>query len=207
MSNLNRQILPFQSPNQKSSMRNLSEVPSFGLVTLTHAMRALVVITIDRQIVFETEVVPKISNYTVALKLFSRNDHLCTNDKVLNSNLIYALASMHEGEIRILRSDEISFSLTMRKVTVSEAPYFFIRRCETTSFSSAEMTSFSSAFGLTKAETRVLTAICDGDSLESIGVKLENAITTIRTHVRSILSKTNCEDIRRLVIRVHGALR
>lgn len=61
---------------------------------------------------------------------------------------------------------------------------------------------FARSHGLTSAETRVLAALCQGTTPAEIAVQLGVAISTVRTQISTIRSKTGAESIRELVRQV-----
>ena len=61
---------------------------------------------------------------------------------------------------------------------------------------------FARGHGLTSAETRVLAALCQGTPPAEIAVQLGVAISTVRTQISTIRSKTGAQSIRALVRQV-----
>jgi DNA-binding CsgD family transcriptional regulator len=61
---------------------------------------------------------------------------------------------------------------------------------------------FSRRHGITPAEHQVLAGLCEGMSAPQIAVQLRVAVSTIRSHVRSICAKTRASGVRDLVQRV-----
>ncbi|MBL8376743.1 MAG: response regulator transcription factor [Burkholderiales bacterium] len=61
---------------------------------------------------------------------------------------------------------------------------------------------FSRHHGLTPSEERVLAAIGSGTSVAEASIELNTSENTVRTHVRRILDKTGCENLRALVARM-----
>lgn len=58
-------------------------------------------------------------------------------------------------------------------------------------------------YPLTKAEAEVLTRLLDGLSAKQIARQRDASVNTIRTHLKSILSKTGCCSQRELILRLH----
>lgn len=64
------------------------------------------------------------------------------------------------------------------------------------------LSSFSRKHGLTGAEEQVLGLLCQGCSAPTIASQLKVAVSTVRSHVRSVCAKTNSSGVRALVNRV-----
>lgn len=58
---------------------------------------------------------------------------------------------------------------------------------------------FSRAHGLTPAEEQVLALLCQGHSAPDIATQLRVAVSTVRSHVRSMCTKTHSNGVRALV--------
>lgn len=61
---------------------------------------------------------------------------------------------------------------------------------------------FARGHGLTGTEEQVLGILCQGFSAPQIAQQLEVAVSTVRSHVRSMCAKTRCSGVRELVNRV-----
>ena len=64
------------------------------------------------------------------------------------------------------------------------------------------VTLFAQTYRITPAEQRVLSALCDGHAVNEIAKSLGSATATVRCHVRSLLEKTGCANLRALTCRV-----
>ena len=62
--------------------------------------------------------------------------------------------------------------------------------------------SFARSHGLTRTEEQVLVLLCHCLSTPQIAVQMSVAVSTVRTHVRSLCLKTASSGVRELVIRV-----
>jgi DNA-binding CsgD family transcriptional regulator len=58
---------------------------------------------------------------------------------------------------------------------------------------------FARTHGLTPAEEQVLAVLCQGHSTPQAAVQLDVAVSTIRSHVRSLCAKTQSHGVRELV--------
>lgn len=58
---------------------------------------------------------------------------------------------------------------------------------------------FARTYGLTPAEEQVLAILCQGYSAPEIAVQLNVAVSTVRSHVRSLCVKTHSNGVRALV--------
>jgi len=61
---------------------------------------------------------------------------------------------------------------------------------------------FARSHGLTRTEEQVLDILCQGYSAPDIAVQLSVAVSTVRSHVRSLCAKTRSSGVRELVNRV-----
>ncbi len=61
---------------------------------------------------------------------------------------------------------------------------------------------FARSYGLTQTEEQVLAILCRGLSTPQIAVQLKVAVSTVRSHVRSLCAKTGSCGVRELVNRV-----
>ena len=61
---------------------------------------------------------------------------------------------------------------------------------------------FARAHGLTNSEEQVLAILCQGYSAPEIAIQLNVAVSTVRSHVRSLCAKTQSNGVRALVGRV-----
>jgi DNA-binding CsgD family transcriptional regulator len=61
---------------------------------------------------------------------------------------------------------------------------------------------FARSYGLTQTEEQVLAILCRGLSTPEIAVQMKVAVSTIRSHVRSLCAKTGSSGVRELVNRV-----
>jgi len=61
---------------------------------------------------------------------------------------------------------------------------------------------FVRSYGLTQTEEQVLAILCRGLSTPQIAVQLKVAVSTVRSHVRSLCAKTASSGVRELVNRV-----
>jgi DNA-binding CsgD family transcriptional regulator len=64
------------------------------------------------------------------------------------------------------------------------------------------LSSFSRKHCLTGAEEHVLGLLCQGHSAPDIAAQLKVAVSTVRSHVRSVCAKTSSNGVRELVNRV-----
>ncbi len=61
---------------------------------------------------------------------------------------------------------------------------------------------FARSHGLTPAEEQVLGIVCQGHSAPQIAKQLHVAVSTVRSHVRSVCAKTRAAGVRELVSRI-----
>jgi DNA-binding CsgD family transcriptional regulator len=61
---------------------------------------------------------------------------------------------------------------------------------------------FARSFGLTQTEEQVLAILCRGLTTPEIALQMKVAVSTVRSHVRSLCAKTGSSGVRELVNRV-----
>ncbi|WP_395055546.1 helix-turn-helix transcriptional regulator [Polaromonas sp.] len=61
---------------------------------------------------------------------------------------------------------------------------------------------FARSYGLTQTEEQVLIILCKGLSTPEIALQMKVAVSTVRSHVRSLCAKTGSSGVRELVNRV-----
>jgi DNA-binding CsgD family transcriptional regulator len=204
---IEQQIVPISVEDRMISKMDSKIACSSDLETLATALSAAVVIDTQTRILYQNPPLLSQCLNSTETQIFNNLGKLESRDHCLMAQIKTALISMGNGDIRIVRSSEVNVSLSLRKIFLAGASLFFIRDCQNYSLTEQALSCFGNTFTLTATERKVLAAICDGVSLEMVGPKLNCAMSTVRTHVRNILAKTNCEDVRRLVLRVHNTLR
>ncbi len=124
--------------------------------------------------------------------------------------LLLALANASKGVSGLLRLSVGGASLTLSVVPASSAAtsgipgiqairLFFPRSaiCDTSVF-----LLFARSFGLTPTEQQVLTFLCRSLATPEIAGQLNVAVSTIRSHVRSLCYKTRSKGARELINRI-----
>lgn len=66
----------------------------------------------------------------------------------------------------------------------------------------ATLAQFGQIHGLTRAEQRLLPAICTGASIKEMAKQQRNSVCTIRVHLRNIRSKTGSASLRPLMLQM-----
>jgi DNA-binding CsgD family transcriptional regulator len=61
---------------------------------------------------------------------------------------------------------------------------------------------FARSHGLTHTEELVLGVLCQGFSAPEVAKQMNIAVSTVRTHVRSLCAKTRCSSVREVVRRL-----
>jgi DNA-binding CsgD family transcriptional regulator len=202
-----RLSLTYLAESRKVSSFDSDTAYSSDLATLATALSAAIVIDSQTRILYQNPpLLSKCLNSTET-QIFNNLGKLESKDRYVMAQIKTALLSMKNGDIRIVRGKEVNVALNLRKIHLAGASLFFVRDCQNYSLTEQELSSFGNIFTLTPTERKVLATICEGHSLDLIAPKLNCAMSTIRSHVRNILAKTNCEDVRRLVLRVHNMLK
>jgi DNA-binding CsgD family transcriptional regulator len=148
--------------------------------------------------------------------------HELARRRVLGShnNLLYACA--HEDALRlhdaiarvgdgrrslITLSNGEGASLTLAVIPLkpensSQAPRAALVFARASVCESLMLCFFARSHGLTPAEEQVLRILCDGHSAPDIAGQLHVAVSTVRSHIRSLCAKTRSSGVRELVNRV-----
>lgn len=131
--------------------------------------------------------------------------HLYTADAVQAKLLMQALAKAESGR----RSLVTLRSPTRRRLSVAVVPLRIERPHGAPAvalvFSRASVVDavmlcfFARSHGLTPSEEQVLAILCQGYSAPQIALQLNVAVSTIRSHVRSLCAKTHSNGVRALV--------
>lgn len=104
--------------------------------------------------------------------------------------------------LQALEGPGISVAVLPVKPVAGEAP-----RCALV-FSRVEVCDalmlgfFARRHGITPAEQQVLAILCEGHSAPQVAAQLNIAVSTVRSHVRSLCAKTRTSGVRELVRRV-----
>lgn len=131
--------------------------------------------------------------------------HLQAPDAAQAKLLMQALAKAETGR----RSLITLRSPTRRRLSVAVVPLRIDRPhggpCVALVFSRASVVDavmlcfFARTHGLTPSEEQVLAILCQGYSAPQIALQLNVAVSTIRSHVRSLCAKTHSNGVRALV--------
>ena len=117
-----------------------------------------------------------------------------------------ALAKVAEGKRSLISLSAEGFALTLAVVPLrgelgmpARAALFFARPAV---YESLMLGFFARSHGLTATEEHVLGILCQGYSTPEIAGQMKVAVSTIRSHVRSLCAKTRSSGVRELVNRV-----
>lgn len=144
----------------------------------------------------------------------ARQRAVCTRQGLLQAcspeggrALQQALAKVTEGkrslvELAAPQGPGLSLAAVPLKVQAGQAPRaaFFCARAMVCD--SVMLCFFSRAHALTAAEEQVLGILCQGFSAPQIARQLGVAVSTVRSHVRSLCTKTRSRGVRELVSRI-----
>jgi DNA-binding CsgD family transcriptional regulator len=139
--------------------------------------------------------------------LYKAGDEVHAVTSADNKTLQLALGKAGAGKRSLINVSGSGLSLTLAVVPLkpetdsrkTRVALFFSRAevCESGMFG-----FFARNYGLTQTEEQVLTILCRGLSTPEIAVQLKVAVSTIRSHVRSLCAKTGSSGVRELVNRV-----
>jgi DNA-binding CsgD family transcriptional regulator len=131
--------------------------------------------------------------------------HLQAHDATQSKSLMQALAKAETGR----RSLIALRSPTRKRMSIAVVPLRSDRAHHAASialiFSRASVCDavmlcfFARTHGLTPSEEQVLAILCQGYSAPEVALQLEVAVSTVRSHVRSMCAKTHCNGVRALI--------
>jgi DNA-binding CsgD family transcriptional regulator len=117
--------------------------------------------------------------------------------------LLQALAKAEAGLRSLIALRSAAGRLSIAVVPLRAAPAqpraigLFLSR--TTVCDTLMLCFFARSHGLTPAEEQVLAILCQGHSTPEVARRLQVAVSTVRTHVRSLCAKTHSSGVRALV--------
>lgn len=119
-----------------------------------------------------------------------------------------ALAKLGEGKrslITLSASEGPSVSLAalpLKAHASSRTPRAALLFARASVCDSLMLCFFARSHGLTATEEQVLGILCEGFSAPQIAIEMKVAVSTVRSHVRSLCAKTRSSGVRELVKRV-----
>jgi DNA-binding CsgD family transcriptional regulator len=122
--------------------------------------------------------------------------------------LLEALAKVAGGKrslIELAAQDGPTLTLAVLPVkgdTPSRAPKAALLFARASVCDSLMLGFFARSHGLTATEEQVLGILCQGYSAPETAVQLKVAVSTIRSHVRSLCAKTRSSGVRELISRI-----
>lgn len=134
-----------------------------------------------------------------------RDGHVHTTDAAQARLLAQALAKAETGRRSLiaLRSAQrlrVSIAVVpLRPERAQDAPSVALVFSRASVCDAVMLCFFARTHGLTPSEEQVLGILCQGHSAPEIAVQLKVAVSTIRSHVRSMCAKTHCNGVRALV--------
>lgn len=129
--------------------------------------------------------------------------HACTPEGA--KTLQDALGKVVEGKrslIEIAAPEGPSLTLATVPLKTRGEPRVALLFARTMVCDSLMLCFFSRSHGLTAAEEQVLGILCQGFSAPQIATQLKVAVSTVRSHVRSLCTKTRSSGVRELVSRI-----
>lgn len=133
--------------------------------------------------------------------------HLQASDAKQSRELLQALARGGEGRRSLvgLRAGPWTLSvavLPVRGEPAAEPGTVALVLSRAVVCDSLMLCFFARAHGLTHSEEQVLSILCQGCSAPQAAARLNVAVSTVRTHVRSLCTKTQSHGVRALLGRV-----
>jgi DNA-binding CsgD family transcriptional regulator len=130
--------------------------------------------------------------------------HLHTADARQARVLVQALSKAEHGlrSLIALRSPKgrLSIAVVPLRTTVARvSPAIALILSRASVCDALMLCFFARSHGLTPAEEQVLGILCQGYSAPEVAVRLHVAVSTVRSHVRSLCTKTHSNGVRALV--------
>jgi DNA-binding CsgD family transcriptional regulator len=116
--------------------------------------------------------------------------------------LVLAKAESGRRSLIALRTDEARLSIAvvpLRSARGHDAPSVALIFSRPAVCDAVMLCFFARAHGLTPSEEQVLAILCQGYSAPEVAVQLDVAVSTVRSHVRSMCAKTQSNGVRALV--------
>jgi DNA-binding CsgD family transcriptional regulator len=101
-----------------------------------------------------------------------------------------------------LQGQALSIAVLPFKSEAAEAGFAALVFARVSVCDSLMLCFFARSHGLTAAEEQVLGVLCQGHSAPEVARQLRVAVSTVRSHVRSLCAKTGAGSVRELVTRV-----
>lgn len=134
-----------------------------------------------------------------------RDGHVHTTDAAQARLLTQALAKAETGRrsliaLRSAQRQRVSIAVVpLRPERAQDAPSVALVFSRASVCDAVMLCFFARTHGLTPSEEQVLGILCQGYSAPEIALQLKVAVSTIRSHVRSMCAKTHCNGVRALV--------
>jgi DNA-binding CsgD family transcriptional regulator len=140
--------------------------------------------------------------------LFERNGRLRAHAAEDATAMLDALGRAAAGKRSLLHlgtTDGAKFGIAIvpvRRSRPSDPEQAAVLFSRATVCESLMLCFFARSHALTPTEERVLAVLCQGHSAPEAAQRLQVAVSTVRSHVRSLCAKTRCSGVRELVRRV-----
>lgn len=141
--------------------------------------------------------------------LLLRAGRVQTRDAAQQTELALAVAAAIDGRRRLLTLATADGECPVALIPLADAglpsdgpPMCLMLMGKRQACEWLSLTFFSQAHGLTPAEASVLRALCGGQPPKNIARDLGVAVSTVRTQIGSVRSKTQTHSIRELVQRI-----
>jgi DNA-binding CsgD family transcriptional regulator len=135
-----------------------------------------------------------------------REGQLCTDDPILMQDLGIALTRLRRTKTQFIRSNGIDTVVVLRKISTSVGNFILICPRQEFRLTDDQVYEFGRIFALTKTQCEILRDLCAGIDPDAIKSKRKISLTTVRTHIRSLLRRTKSRDTKALVCDVRNIL-
>jgi DNA-binding CsgD family transcriptional regulator len=131
---------------------------------------------------------------------------LHSENPILMQDLRIALTRLRRTETQYIRTHGIDTVVVLRKIPTNLGNFVLVCPRHEFRITESQVYEFGRIFALTKTQCEILRDLCAGVDPDEISSKREISLSTVRTHIRSLLSRTKSRDTRALVCDVRSIL-
>lgn len=199
-------VMPSGSPDAGPDVPCAGKIPitrEFAelVVATARALRATHVVTNTGWVVYDAGLIPAVAVATPP-QLVVEAEYLRATQPQLDMELAAALRRSDVEDCQCVGQANFNSLITLKRIDFGRTRLVFVRTEAANGMSDRELLPLARAFNLTRTEIAVLRLLGCGLSPEMVAERLEVAISTVRSHIKNLLEKTSCQDLRRLLIHV-----
>lgn len=174
------------------------------VVACAKALRATHVVTSAGWVVHDCSAAR--SGELAHAQLVVEGEYIHATEPELERALQAALSRSAIDDVQCIGQPNFDSLITLKRVDFGSTHLIFIRSDSSVTLTDRELLPLTKAFNLTRTESTVLRHLSGGLSPEMVAERLDVAISTVRSHIKNLLEKTSCQDLRRLLIHVCRAV-